>query len=144
MRAPLLTWARPCDASDDGRRGTKARSTDATAASTTPTQSKLASSVRSRARTENRAAYRPSTDTIGWAISTPTIAPVTHTTRLSASNVFLSAALLAPRAARIASSDSRRTDRARIRFATFEQAITNTSADAANSTRSTVRACAVI
>ena len=50
----------------------------------------------------------------------------------------------APSAARIASSPSRRTERARIRFATFEHAMTNTSADAASSTSSTVRAGDVI
>jgi hypothetical protein len=45
-----------------------------------------------------------------------------------------------PSAARTASSPARRTDRARIRLATFEHAITNTSADAPNNTSSTVRA----
>jgi len=52
--------------------------------------------------------------------------------------------VLAPSAARTANSDSRRTLRARIRFATFEQAMTNTSADAASRTSSTVLAFAVI
>ncbi len=55
-----------------------------------------------------------------------------------------SAAVLAPSAARIASSPSRRTVRARIRFATFEHAMTKTSTDAASSTHSTVRARDVI
>ncbi len=40
----------------------------------------------------------------------------------------------------MASSPSRRTERARIRFATFEQAMTKTSADAASSTSRTVLA----
>ena len=40
--------------------------------------------------------------------------------------------------------DSRRTERARIRLATLEHAMTNTSADAASSTSNTVRASAVI
>jgi hypothetical protein len=39
---------------------------------------------------------------------------------------------LAPSALRTAISDSRRTVRARMRFATFEQAIRKTSADAAS------------
>ncbi len=70
----------------------------------------------------------------------PSTAPETQSTRLSASSVRLSAAGLAPRAARTASSPSRRTDRARIRFATFEQATTKTSAEAASSTSRMVRA----
>ena len=53
-RALLPACASPCDASDEGRRGTNASSTAAIAASTTPTHSKLASSVRSSARTEKR------------------------------------------------------------------------------------------
>ena len=46
----------------------------------------------------------------------------------------------APSAARIASSPSRRTERARIRFATFEHATMKTSPDAASSTSRIVRA----
>jgi hypothetical protein len=41
---------------------------------------------------------------------------------------------------RMASSPSRRTDRARIRFATFEHAMMKTSAEAARSTSRAVRA----
>ena len=67
-----------------------------------------------------------------------------HSSTLSASSVRLSARGLAPRAARIASSPSRRVVRARIRFATFEQATMNTSPDAASRTSSTVRARDVI
>ena len=57
MRSPPLVSAKPCDASVDGSRGTKASSTAATIARPTPTHSRLASSVRSSARTEKRAAY---------------------------------------------------------------------------------------
>jgi hypothetical protein len=78
--------------------------------------------------------------TIGRAMRMPTTAPAPHSTRLSASSVRRSAQDVAPSAARTASSPSRRTDRARIRLATFEQAITKTSQDAASNTRSTVRA----
>ena len=100
--------------------------------------------MRSSARTEKRDAYRASTATIGCAIATPSTAPVPQSTRLSASSVRRSVAALAPSAARTASSDSRRTVRARIRFATFEQAMTNTNPDAASRTSSTVLAFAVI
>ena len=68
------------------------------------------------------------------------MAPAPHRTRLSASSVRRSAAAEAPSAARIASSPSRRTDRARIRLATFEQAMTKIRPEAASSTSSTVRA----
>ncbi len=54
------------------------------------------------------------------------------------------AAELAPSAVRTASSDSRRTVRARIRFATFEQAITNSRPEAPNSSHSIVLASALI
>ena len=63
--------------------------------------------------------------------------------RLSASSVRRSAAVCAPIAARTASSDSRRTVRARIRLATLEHAITKISIEAANSTINTVRALEV-
>ena len=144
MRRPPLESANPCDASAEGSRGTKASRTAATIARPTPTHSRLASSVRSSARTEKRAAYLPSTATIGCAIATPSTAPVPQRSRLSASSVRRSVAVLAPSAARTASSDSRRTLRARIRFATFEHAMTNTSADAASRTSSTVLAREVI
>ena len=52
--------------------------------------------------------------------------------------------VLAPSAARTASSPSRRTERARIRLATFEQAMTNTTPAAASSTSRIVRAGAAI
>ena len=110
----------------------------------TPTHSRLESTVRSSARTEKRDAYRARIATIGRAISTPENAPAPQSSRLSASSVRRSAPVLAPSAARIASSPSRRTDRARIRFATFEQAMMKISADAASSTSSTVRARDVI
>ena len=71
-------------------------------------------------------------------------APAPHSTRLSASSVRLSAPAFAPRAARTASSPSRRTERARIRFATFEQAMMNTTPAAASSMSRTVRAGEVI
>ncbi len=56
MRRPPLDSAKPCDASAFGSRGTNASSAAASSARPTPTHSMLASSVRSRARTENRAA----------------------------------------------------------------------------------------
>ena len=144
MRSPPLDRPNPCEAAVDGRRGTNASRIDAARARPTPTHSRLASSVRSRARTEKRAAYRASTATIGCAIATPSSAPLPQSSTLSASSVRRSVDALAPSAARTASSDSRRTLRARIRFATFEQAMTNTSADAASRTSSTVLALAVI
>src|SRR5688572_11662070 len=55
-------------------------------------------------------------------------------------SVRLSSQGCAPSAARTASSPSRRTDRARIKFATFEHAMTKISAEAASKTSSTVRA----
>ena len=131
-------------ASAPGRRGTKASSTAASAARPTPTHSRLESTVRSSARTENRDAYWARIATIGRAISTPRTAPAPQSTRLSASSVRRSAEVLAPSAARTASSPSRRTDRARIRFATLEQAIRNTRPDAASRISSTVRAGAAI
>ena len=70
----------------------------------------------------------------------PSTAPVTHNTRLSASSVRRRAPGLAPSAARTANSPSRRTERARMRLATFEQATMKTSAEAASSTSRMVRA----
>ena len=87
----------------------------------------------SSARTEKRAAKPATTATSGRASSTPSTAPAPQSTRLSASSVRRSAPRLAPSAARTASSPSRRTERARIRLATFEQAITNTTPAAASS-----------
>jgi len=81
---------------------------------------------------------------MGRALNTPSVAPAPHNSRLSASNVRRSAPVLAPRAARMDSSPSRRMVRARIRFAIFEQAITNTNIDAAISTNKTVLAREVI
>ena len=81
---------------------------------------------------------------IGRAISTPSSAPAPHSTRLSTSSVRRSAQGVAPSDARTANSPSRLTARARIRLATFEQAITNTSAEAASRISSTVLAGAVI
>ena len=109
-----------------------------------PTHRSATSSVRSSARTENLEAYRDRTDTIGCAMTMPRTAPLPQRTRLSASSVRRSALRLAPSALRTANSGSRFTLRASTRFATFEHAITKTSADAANSTRSTVRARTVI
>ena len=134
----------PFDVSADGRCGTYAKSTAAATASTAPTHSMLESTVRSSARTEKRAAYRARMATIGRALSTPSVAPAPQSSRLSASSVRRSALRLAPSAARIASSPSRRTVRERIRLATLEHAMTNTSAEAASSTSSTVRAREVI
>ena len=110
----------------------------------TPTHSRLESTVTSSARTENREAYCASTATIGRATSTPRAAPTPHSSRLSTSSVRRRAPAVAPSEARMASSPSRRTERARMRFATFEHAMTNTSAEAARRIRSTVLAGEVI
>ena len=130
----------PVAASADGSRGTNARSTAATTASTAPTQSSVASTVTSarapRSARRSAPARSPSAGPPGCRAPRPT----PQSTRLSASSVRRSAAGLAPSAARTASSPSRRTDRARIRFATFEQAMMKTSAEAASSTSRIVRA----
>ena len=84
------------------------------------------------------------TENIGPAITTPRTAPVPQSRRLSARRVRRNVALPAPNAARTASSDSRRTVRARMRLATFEHAITKTNPDAPSRTSSTVRARDVI
>ena len=80
----------------------------------------------------------------GFASITPSTAPAPQSTRLSARSVRRSAPGPAPSAARTASSPSRRTDRARIRLATLEHAMTNTTAAAASSTIRIVRAGAAI
>src|SRR5690348_17910935 len=77
-------------------------------------------------------------------MATASTAPLAQSRTLSASNVRRSAPVPAPSAARIASSPSRRTDRARIRFATFEHATMNTSPDAASSMSRIVRAGEII
>ncbi len=82
--------------------------------------------------------------TIGCALITPSAAPAPQSRRLSASSMRRSAPVVAPSAARMASSPSRRTVRVRIRLATLEHATMKTSADAASSTSSTVRAPEVI
>ena len=81
---------------------------------------------------------------MGRALSTPNKAPPPQSNKLSASKVRRSMALLAPRAARTANSPSRRTERARIRFATLETAMIKTRPDAASKTNKTVRAPEVI
>ena len=144
IRRLLLDIPNPCDVSADGRRGTNAKSTAAMTASIAPTHSRLESTVRSSARTEKREAYRARIATIGRALSTPSAAPALQSTRLSANSVRRNVPVPAPSAARIASSPSRRTVRARTRLATLEHAMTNTSADAASRTSSTVRARDVI
>ena len=144
IRGLPLPRPMPRDVPADGRRGTNASSTAATTASAAPTQSRLESTVRSSARTEKREAYRARMATIGCAISTPSAAPAPHSSRLSASSVRRSAPVLAPSAARIASSPSRRTVRARTRLATFEHAMMKTRPAAASSTSSTVLAFDVI
>ncbi len=83
-------------------------------------------------------------ESIGRALNTPSNAPAPQSNRLSASRVRRRAAVPAPSAARMANSFSRRTVRARIRFATLEQAITKTSSEAASSTSRTVLAREVI
>ena len=143
IRTPLAR-PRPAGASGDGSRGTYASSTAAAMASAAPTQSTLVSIVTSSARTEKRAANCATTATSGRANAMPSTAPAVQSTRLSASSVRRSAPGPAPSAARTASSPSRRTDRARIRFATFEHAMTKTTAAAASSTSRIARAGAAI
>src|ERR1035438_5857470 len=81
---------------------------------------------------------------MGRALSTPSAAPAPQSRRHSAKRTRRSAAVLAPSAARITSSPSRRIVRAKIRLATLEQAMMKTNPDAASSTQSTVRALDVI
>ena len=144
IRTLPLERPSPCEESADGRRGTNAKSTAAMTASAAPTHSMLESTVSSSARTEKREAYRARMATMGRALSTPSAAPAPQSRRLSASRTLRSAPLVAPSAARIDSSPSRRTVRDRIRFATFEHAMTKTSPEAASSTSSTVLALEVI
>jgi len=54
IRALPLDRLRPLDVSAEGRRGTNAKMTAATTASAAPTQSRLLSTAKSRARTEKR------------------------------------------------------------------------------------------
>ena len=144
MRRLLLASPNPVGPVDEGSRGTYASRTAAAIARPAPTHKSVSSTVTSSARTEKRAAYRATIETIGCASTTPRIAPAPHNTRLSASSVRRKAPLLAPSAARTASSPSRRTDRARIRLAMFEHAITKTTAAAASSTSRIARAGEVI
>ncbi len=140
MRALPLAWLNPFELSAEGSRGINANKTAATSASSAPTHNMLESTVRSSARTENREAYRDRIATIGRALITPSNAPAPHNKRLSASSTRRNDAVLAPSAARIDSSPSRRTVRARIKLATFEHAIINTNPDAASSTHKIVLA----
>jgi hypothetical protein len=70
-------------------------------------------------------------DTMGRAMRMAAMAPLPQRTRLSARSERRSVAVLAPRAERTASSDSRRTVRARTRLATLELAMTNRRPEAA-------------
>ena len=144
IRKLPLAMFNPFAASAEGNRGTNASSTAATSASNAPTHSMLESTVKSSARTENRDAYRAKIATIGRALNTPINAPAPHSSKLSASSVRRSEPVVAPSAARIESSPSRRTVRAKIKFAAFEQAMMNTSPEAASSTSNTVFALEVI
>jgi hypothetical protein len=111
MRTPPLA-AEPVDASDDGSRGTNASRTAAASARPTPTHSSVASTVRSSARDgETRRVARQDRDHRPRDQHAE-IAPAPQSSRLSASSVRRSAQRLAPSAARIASSPSRRTERA--------------------------------
>ena len=78
--------------------------------------------------------------TIGRAMTMASAAPALQSSRLSASSVRRSATMPAPSAARTTSSPSLRTERARIRLATFEHATMKTKAEAASSTSRMVRA----
>ena len=93
MRTLPLDRPKPPEASADGRRGTNAKSTAANTASAAPTHNMLKSTVKSRARTEKREAYRASTARSGAALITPRVAPATQRIRLSASKVRRSARL---------------------------------------------------
>ena len=63
IRTPPLDRPNPCEASDEGRRGTKARSRAARTARTTPTQSRVESSVElERADREARGVVRQHVD----------------------------------------------------------------------------------
>ena len=127
--APPVARPRPAGARDEGKRGTYASSTAAAIAKPAPTQSTLGSTRDvERADGESRRITGNNRDQSGRASATPSTAPAPQRTRLSASSVRRSAPGPAPSAARTASSPSRRTERARIRLATFEHAMTNTSA----------------
>src|SRR5256884_2083248 len=67
-------------------------------ASSAPTQSMLESTVRSKARTEKREAYRARTLSSGRAMITPRAAPAVQRTRPSASRVRRKALVPAPSA----------------------------------------------
>ena len=141
MRTLPLDRPSPLDASADGqprnegqqhRRDERERDAD-------PEQARVDGQVE-RANREARRVPRQHRRPSAARSATPRMAPAPQSSRLSASSVRRSAPALAPSAARIASSPSRRTERARIRLATFEHAMTKTSAEAASSTSSTVRA----
>ena len=116
----------------------KANRTAATMASSAPTHNMLESTVRSSARTEKRDAYFDKIATIGRALMTPSSAPAPHNKRLSASKTRRNDAVLAPSAARIESSPSRRTVRAKIKLAALEHAMMKINPDAASSTHKIV------
>ena len=145
IRTLPLESPEPFDASAEGSRGTNASSTAEIIARPTPTHSTLASTVRSSARTEKRDAYRARTATIRRAID-----HAEQRARAAEQQAFreqrpaerAGARRRAPRG--WPSSLRRRTDRARIRFATLEHAMMKISADAASSTSSTVLADDVI
>ena len=144
MRTLPLARFMPFDALAEGKRGTNAKITAAITASATPTQSMLTSTVKSSARMEKREAYRARMVTSGCAMITPISAPAPQSSRLSANNMRRSDQVFAPSAARMESSPSRRTVRARIRLATFEQAMIKTRPEATRRMRRTVRAPEVI
>src|SRR5207253_10718622 len=98
-------------------------------ASSAPTQSMLESTVRSKARTEKREAYRARTLSSGRAMITPRAAPAVQRTRPSASRVRRKALVPAPRAARVVHSPSLGTVRAGIRLGALDQALLHQRAD---------------
>src|SRR5215471_10545712 len=118
---PLVSPS-PLDVSVEGRRGTKARKNAAPSDKVRPIQTTLKSTVKSAALTEKRSAYFDSIVRIRAATSMPARPPLPESTRPSASSDRRKAAELAPSAAWIDNSASRRTVRARNRFATLEQA----------------------
>ncbi len=124
----------PPFARSEGSDGTNASSTAATRASTTLTHTRLTSTVISSARNENRAGVlREHANERPGQRGAKEGSGAAQQEALGQQRQP-SAPASAPSAARSVSSDSRRTVRARMRLATFEQAITKISIDAPSST----------
>ena len=128
----------------EGRRGTYASTTAASIANPAPTHSRLGSTVTSSARTEKRAAIAADDahERPGQQHAEDGAAPAED--QAFGEQRPPERGRPAPSAARTASSPSRRTVRARIRFATFEHAMMKTTPAEASSSSRIVRAGAVI